>query len=88
MTKAYKGGYTKGAANNRAVLRAEQVVEIFLSPEKYTYLADLYQVSVACISNIKRRHTWRHITVDIATQVGRMERPHKGKQVKGNKNGT
>lgn len=51
----------RGAANSRAKLSEEQVLEIRASSERATVLASRYGVSTQLISMIKLRQTWAHI---------------------------
>lgn len=51
----------RGEDSPCAKLTESDVVQILLSPEKHTVLADKYGVTHYAISNVKRRKTWRHV---------------------------
>jgi hypothetical protein len=58
----YKTGLAVGEANRSSKLTNQDVVDIFLSPEKAEYLAAKYSVSKWTIYNIWKRKTWQHLT--------------------------
>lgn len=60
---------TKGENNGRAKLDNNKVLEIIklIQSKKYSYreIANMYQVSISAISNIKNKKTWTHLTKNI-----------------------
>ena len=51
----------KGEANNKAKLTANNVREIRASTETRKEIAARFNIDVTNVSQIRLRHTWRHI---------------------------
>lgn len=57
----HKFGQLKGSKNASAKLTEDQVLKIRESNKRYKEIATEYGVSEHCISEIRRRITWKHI---------------------------
>lgn len=56
--------YNRGEDAPSAKLTEPDVVEILLSTEPLSVLAERYHVSNIAIWKVRHRKTWKHITVD------------------------
>lgn len=57
-----RGRSAKGEGHSQAKLTAEQVLAIYSDPRKHMDIAEQYGISVPTVSDIKRGHTWTHVT--------------------------
>ena len=52
----------KGIKNSQSKLNESQVLSIFYNTKKYAEISKEFNISIPTISDIKRGHTWKHIT--------------------------
>ena len=52
----------KGVKNSQCKLTEDIVLKIFNDTDIYSNIAKKYNISIPTISDIKRKHTWKHIT--------------------------
>lgn len=61
--KQFKLPTRQGEANNKAVLTEDNVREILISPENGRKLAAKFGVTESAVSGVRKRKTWRHVTL-------------------------
>lgn len=61
---------SKGINNGRCILTEEEVIYIYLNPQKLSYakLSKMFNVGKSTISSIIKGKNWKHITKDLNKQ--------------------
>lgn len=55
----------KGMKNSQSKLKDNEVISVFNDVRPYALISKQYNISIPTVSDIKRGHTWRHITSEL-----------------------